>query len=229
MGTCYINNSGSGAALNFKVIGYTSEESLEASKPSNNAIGIITDITITGWYFGPVAPQNPVAGMVWIKTGDSSDVSFNALKRNGIVICPVTAYQYRSYNWYEVEAKTYQNGAWREWGPSVLYLYNNGDECSEVTGGLKKQEYSDYMIVMTAKSIDISKYKTLEVNVNRLSGELYFGFGRTLTEALVEWKISTTGVFRQDISSLSGSVYIGFRFFYGSDPAIDIREIKLLR
>lgn len=79
-------------------------------------------------------------GMVWIKTGESSTVEFNALKQNGLQVYPLKASQYISGAWVAKTPKTYQSGAWVDW---ITYLYNNGDECTNVTGGWSANGWTD--------------------------------------------------------------------------------------
>lgn len=73
-------------------------------------------------------------GAVWISTGTSSPVEFNALKKNGITVYPISAKQYVSGAWVSVTAQSYQDGAWCEWLPEGA-LYWRGNECADVTGG----------------------------------------------------------------------------------------------
>lgn len=60
--------------------------------------------------------------------------------------------------------------AWEEaWGPKkILYLYNNGDECTDVTGGWKYQPYNYY------SSSFVSKEPTIERRVDSLYTRLVF-------------------------------------------------------
>lgn len=73
------------------------------------------------------------SGMVWISTGTSSAVAFNALKKNGIQVYPLSAKQYIGGAWVDVTAKSYQNGAWADWWNGELYSY--GNEFEFITGG----------------------------------------------------------------------------------------------
>ena len=70
----------------------------------------------------------------WIQTGISSPVEFNALKKNGIQVYPLSAKQYIGGAWVSKTAKSYQGGAWREWIPAGA-LYYNGDQCVGTSGG----------------------------------------------------------------------------------------------
>ena len=131
MGTCILyGNGGSGGAsdLNFKVVGGTSAP----SSPKENTIWVNTSVAITGWAFSATAPSSPAAGLVWIPTGEYSAVKFNALKKNGIQVYPASAKQYVGGAWVYKTAKIYQGGAWKE---LITYLYNKGNECTDLTGG----------------------------------------------------------------------------------------------
>ena len=75
---------GGGAALNFDVKAYDTEEALLAATPKENTIGIITTTPITSWIFSATEPKIPTDGddgLVWFHIGTTSPVSFNALKK----------------------------------------------------------------------------------------------------------------------------------------------------
>ena len=55
---------GGGAALNFKVLAYATEEVLLAATSVENTIGIITETPITSWIFSATEPSPAAAGMV---------------------------------------------------------------------------------------------------------------------------------------------------------------------
>lgn len=80
------------------------------------------------------------AGSVWIPTGTSSTAPFNALKKNGITVYPMSAKQHVNGVWVEREAKIYQNGVWSEWWAGDIYSY--GDEIENITGGWVAQAKS---------------------------------------------------------------------------------------
>lgn len=117
---------GGGASLNFDVKAYATEEALLAAVPKENTIGVITQTAITSWAFSATEPAEPVAGMVWISTGDSSGVEFNALKKNAIQVYPLSAKQYVDGAWVDVTAMSYQGGEWVEWiNKNALYYYGS--------------------------------------------------------------------------------------------------------
>lgn len=129
MGTCFLYGNGSGNGLNFKVVGGTTQP----ENPKENTIWVNTDTAITAWVFSVEEPESPAEGMVWIITGTDSTVEFNALKKNGIRIYPISAKQYSAGVWNVKTAKSYMNGAWAEWWNGDLFDY--GDVFESVTGG----------------------------------------------------------------------------------------------
>lgn len=128
-------SGGGGTALNFRVLAYATEEELLASTPNENTIGIISGTPITGWIFSATEPSPAEAGMVWISIGTTSAVEFNALKKNGIRVYPISAKQYVGGAWVSKNAKSYQASEWADW---VTHLYNRGDDCYEITTGYHK-------------------------------------------------------------------------------------------
>ena len=118
---------GGGGGLNFKIVGNP-----KPTNPKLNTIWLDTDVPIASYFFGPTEPENPKKGTVWIITGASSPVAFYALKKNGIMVFPLSAKQYVVDTWTSVTAMSYQNGFWENW---LTYLYKPGDECKHLTGG----------------------------------------------------------------------------------------------
>lgn len=121
-----------GGGLNFQVIGGTTAP----SNPKENMIWINTSTTITDYVFSATQPS-AATGRVWISTGTSSQIEFNALKKNGIQVYPISAKQYVSGAWVEKTAMSYQGGQWVEWWVWNGDLFVNGDQIEKVTGGWK--------------------------------------------------------------------------------------------
>lgn len=139
--------------------------------------------------------KGDATGQVWIQTGLSSETSFNALKKNGITVCPIEAKQYSGGAWVERTAQSYQGGAWVEWWQGELY--KSGRQYERLTGGWKIVNASagvgalknDHIYLgysgnsgrdaaaYTNNKIDFSGYKTLKAEVNILNlGDTYYGF-----------------------------------------------------
>ena len=123
-----------GVELNFKVVGGT----IQPTSPSENTIWVNTSTTITSWVFSATQPAR-APGRVWIATGTSSPVTFNALKNNNITTYPISAKQYVGGAWVDKTAKSYQGGKWVDW---IIYMYNKGNQYTALTGGWTS--YGDY-------------------------------------------------------------------------------------
>lgn len=128
---------GAGAALNFKVVpGLT-----QPSTVSENTIWVNTK-KIGAWYFSPIQPENMQELDVWFRTGTSSFVAFDALKKNGIQVYPISAKQYVSGALVDKTAKIYRNGEWVIWWNGELY--DSGNQYEYATGGWKYVDDAGY-------------------------------------------------------------------------------------
>lgn len=147
-------SGGGGTALNFRVV-----KNPQPTNPSENCIWVNTETPITSWVFSADEPSPAEAGMVWFSVGKSSTVEFNALKKNGIQVYPISAKQYVSGAWVDVEAQSYQGGAWVEW---LTYVFKSGTGAivPMVFYAFKNQVATDY----TSEQIDadgITFFKTV--------------------------------------------------------------------
>lgn len=224
-----------GAPLNFKVVGGTSAP----ASPKENTIWVNTSTAITSWAFSATEPKSPAEGMVWFVTGTNSPVEFNAIKKNGLHVYPISAKQYLNSAWVDKEAKTCQNGAWVDWWNGELYEY--GNEYEGVTGGWSADSNSNgtvtfntdniylagrdgdtYTVAGTVNSIDLSKYTKLVIKGTKI-GEHYNGgcfragvaSARGKSNDIVSVDSNHTGdlLLEIDISSVdSGYVQVGVQF-----------------
>ena len=221
-----------GMLVNFKVVSGTSAPEL----PMENTIWVNTDADMSGWVFSVEAPANPEEGLVWIKVGNVDTFAFNALRRNGIVLCPMYAKQYIGSEWVTKTASIYQNGAWAEI-ITILKLYDNGDTFDAITGGWKKygggsfgESWLHVMVASdmkgvqfwTLNSVDITGYSKLNAKVTDFSRRCYIGVNNTLpkdrywntdgfsnnTDCEAIANISENGTVTVDISELTGLFYI---------------------
>lgn len=124
------NMTGGSNPLNFKVVGNPQPEN-----PKGNTIWVNTDVSITSWIFSATEPEAPAAGMVWFSTGADSNAEFNALKKNCIMVYPLSAKQYVSGAWAYKDAKIYQSGEWVNLVEWKGELYEAGFDWSHITGG----------------------------------------------------------------------------------------------
>ena len=183
MGYGFKQGSASSGNLNYYVKAYPSEEALPATE-KENTIALFTDTPITSKYFSPEAPTGE-EGMVWIQTGTTSPVEFNALKKNILMVYPIVARQYVNGTWVERQTKSFLNGKWAGWWNG--YLFDYGNEYTDYTGGfIKKNNYGSGASVVhnadgsielvppggestggciyyTANKIDLTNYTTLHM------------------------------------------------------------------
>jgi hypothetical protein len=142
-----LNMNGGGAGLNFKVVSGTTKP----ENPTENMIWVNMETPVNEVVFSAAQPENPVSGTVWIKTGTSSSVSFNALKKDAIMIYPVSTKLFTS-GWDSKEAKIYQNGDWHDF---ITLLIHNGIEQQTFTmyTGVNYQYKVNYTKTQNTNSI----------------------------------------------------------------------------
>lgn len=249
------NMSGGGTGLNFKVIAYATEEALLAAAPAENTIGVITAAPITGWTFSHDEPAEAEEGMVWIcvaRYAEESSTPFNALKKNCIMMYPVSAQQYLNGEWCDTDTRIFQNGIWSSFSTEVLYLLKDGNQYIDITGGwsgiasdaivLSKSVDSTpsgagvpgYVSTQTINKIDVTNFNLISAQVDSLDKNMSIqlvgdsgvvGSGDTLTGA---------GVVTMDLQNVTGEYYIKFAVdgSYTTNHAtasFTISEVKLER
>ena len=245
LGRTNTGGCGGGGGLNFQVIGGTTAP----SNPKENTIWVDTDVEITGWDFSAAEPANPAEGMVWFSVGTASTVAFNALKKNSVMVYPLSAKQYVGGAWVDKTAKSYRGGAWVAWWNGQLY--DRGNTYTSVTGGYSAYgdgtiltENADHLYIESTgpsgvynnTPVDMAKYSTItfvwtcvrggidvrfQVRSDKSTGGSGWAAGTTITGP--DEKQYTTTL---DISSLSGSYYVGIgRFSSGGPAKIKIHSI----
>lgn len=224
-------SGGGGAALNFRVVGNP-----QPANPTENCIWVDTDTPITSWIFSATQPSPAEPGMVWISIGTSSTVEFNALKKNGIQVYPISAKQYVGGAWVDKTAKSYQGGELVKW---ATYLYDNGDRCVDITGGWARSSvvldsshpntgslsFDSTKITMSGDSkccyittegkVDLTPYSKLcvrwKITNNQLSLGITSGKSGAVSSVVVASVVSTTTtshVTELNIAEYSGGYYI---------------------
>lgn len=185
MAECFLVQNGGGNPLNFRVVGNP-----QPTIAKENTIWVDTDI-INNYYFSATQPENMVDYDVWFLLDKFRFTEFNALKKNGIQVYPLSAKQYAGGVLEDVEAKIYQNGEWNSFWDGEIY--KEGNEYLNLTGGWTSGGWvgsnnatvvpgileSDRIVVRggegnegiiaTTNKIDLSEYKQLEITANVLS------------------------------------------------------------
>lgn len=199
-------------------------------------LNVISGATVSGITFKPQIEKGSTAtafvkgdatGQVWISTGTSSTLAFNALKKNGIQVYPISAKQYVSGAWVDVEAKSYQGGEWVEWWNGDLYA--GGNEFEYITGGwvstfdliswnntnvseqgptksgesitLKASNLYSASPINTKNKINVTPYKTLSIDIAVKSGYVSACLTNTLSGALGNGADTSWMVAKQDFGT----------------------------
>lgn len=176
-------------------------------------------------------------GTLWITTGSSSSVAFNALKKNGLKVYPISAKHYRSGVWVEKPAKIYQNGAWSGFIDWDTYLYRYDHPNNPAWVGLanttvstnddgiliaKSTTMSTHCSFGMAEAIDVTNVSAIRIVYSSETNNLNNRFGvtnhRLITGDVNQYSTyvaaPTTGSFSTfkelllDVSALSGLVYL---------------------
>lgn len=209
-----------GAALNFEVVGGTPVP----ANPKENTIWINTSTPITDWVFSAEQPE-AATGRVWIFTGTSSTVEFNALKKNGIQVYPISAKQYISGKWVDKTAELYQGEKWLSLltdlvifeagkGAVQTQVTATGDNgtisvsTSKITVGYKNEAAGSDVVYYTKNKINTSGYKTLRLTGKFTeidSDEDYVGFGLMSSTPIVDNYGAQNWVSSKEIPSASSS------------------------
>lgn len=202
-------NLGGTNLLNFKVVGGLTQP----ANPSKNTIWVNTDIPIAEWIFSAVEPENLTEGTVWFLIGTSSNVEFDAIKKGGIMVYPLSAKQYFGGSWVDTPAMSYQNNTWVDW---LTYLFSDGNQFVDLTGGWESVDtlgqnyaptggvatigntlrvttvnaYGDsnkYSGIATVNAVDVTRFSKLKINVvdveNGSSETRYCSFGLSANRA----------------------------------------------
>lgn len=198
-------------------------------------------------------------GTVWIQTGTSSPVAFNALKKNCIQVCPISAKQYVNGAWVSKDAKIYQNGAWVEWAePWNGELFQNGNQYTDITGGWSESGYYYYSanyqtvapeigntikltangynqccVAGTQKAVDLTKAKTLYLDVLSTVGQCFVCIvdsnKNVYSDKWIAGRTLAAGTITLDVTSVSGNVYIALFAVQDSDHPTNTAEVNNIR
>lgn len=219
---------GGGTSLNFKIVGGTSQP----TAPKENTIWVNTSVAIPAWELSATEPGSPVAGMVWISTGTSSGVAFNALKKNAIQVYPLSAKQYVGGQWVSVEAKTYQDGEWKTVFVEI-HIVENGILNPEYSFSLSEKETAtqgtaSYNIAGSTSGyhtawitdIDLTPYTTLSIGgtFRQATGFELCVWDKNISSPTYENHIATADLTETgaalDVSALKGVYSIGITTVY---------------
>ena len=244
-----IGNMGSvnSVQINYSVVGSLTEP----ENPTQNMIWVETDVEITGHILSKNEPKNPIEGFVWFILNDTSNAALHTLLVNGREfdeIYLLSAKQFISNVWVEKTAKIHQNGEWVDW---IVYLYNEGNRCTNITGGWEfntsmklnggsnasngisfnanniTTALSKVGIANTVNRIDVTQYRTLNfyVDVQGTSGSDVYGVIDNYDDIYTKCaaaKIGTTGIGLQVVSIDIASLTGEYYVVWGSSNRIRV-------
>ena len=133
-----MTNARGGGGLNLKVVGGTTQP----ENPRENTIWINTDTAITGYVLSPTQPETVAEGTVWLKTADTG-TEINVGKKNPVLLHVADGKLYTGGAWANAEGWAYANGSWQQFAWERFYLFRDGLDNTEVTGGWTNSGYSD--------------------------------------------------------------------------------------
>lgn len=218
--------------LNFKVYRVPSRPTAPGAE---NDIAIISSVPMSNWIMSPEKPSGipRTDGDVWIQYSTSGDTR-NILKQNALMIATISAWQYVDGSWVDREAVSCQGGVWVD---LVTYLFNNGNQCVDITGGWTSDGYSygsyttvpatigDTMIVSatltggsnracvvgTVNKVDLTNIDILRICVDsfNVNGEVYISASKNVyNDRIASADIAETGIVDIKVHELNGSYYI---------------------
>ena len=228
---------GASTALNFKVVGGTSRP----SAPGENTIWVNGE-GITSWVLSPVEPE-AAEGLAWVAVGGASEYAFNALKKNALMVFPISAKVYTGGAWENAEAEIYQNGKWNSFSVTWDgYYFKDGDQYESVTGGWTTEGWNNQATasadngilyvesphaqyaarIGTAKPVDLTGVDKIWLNSPSGQGSsAYSGYLLVCTDKEdytdVKQAQITTGTVSVDVSGLSGPHYLLLRTLGGTN------------
>ena len=163
--------------LNVRV--YTAPVIPDSSK--ENDICIISPVSMKNWMMSPDKPSGAprAEGDVWIRYSVTGE-TLNVLKTGALMVDIIKAYQYVNGTWLGVPVVSRLNGAWTH---QMVYLYDDGEEFSDLTGGWKidiKPASSSWAkgtgtknadnVVLTCEAMqEIAAVTTNKINVTNLN------------------------------------------------------------
>ena len=124
--------SGGGYGLFLRVLGGTSQP----TTPREGTIWVNTSALKPDYILSATQPGSPASGLVWIKLG-SDGVSLPVDKKGTLAITLAGCAVYNGRTWDNVDAWVYTGGKWVQFSFTIVYLYNKGDLCTDITGGWK--------------------------------------------------------------------------------------------
>lgn len=130
MGVCYLYGQTGGGGEKIKALSGTTAP----DTAGENALWVQTETPVTDYVFSPVQPESAAEGTVWLRT-IGEGVNFILDKKQKLRFNIESACQYVNGEWISVDISLYDGTGWEKLTSRRLYLFENGDVCTDVTGG----------------------------------------------------------------------------------------------
>lgn len=208
--------------LDLRIKAYPTEEAMLSAVPRENTIGVVMD-KMGRWVFSPKEPEAE-EGLLWITTGTASAAATNALRKNGILLCPVQAQKYVEGIWQRVDAASYLGGSWIRWAADRKIYESGGSHVNlTLTNATEADGYLALSLGLksSAKAVSdpvlLAGQARLVVEYQNLGGSGTFAGGVRARVWDIEdeviassnRKTSASGILSLDISGLSGEYKVG--------------------
>ncbi|MBO5967473.1 MAG: hypothetical protein J6S14_03110 [Clostridia bacterium] len=188
----------SGAALNFRVVGGTTQP----LNPKENDIWVETAEEITGYVFDSSEPALPTAGLVWFPIAIRGPVSFPVTEENPVYVYPQLPKQYVSGSWVQKQAHIYQDDAWADFSLIVWQIGENFADKGWDTHWVSVATNSQYATLSTSgynrtaysPSIDMTPYSKLVVYARDSNGDSKVGLTTNNPTQTADADISTANL-----------------------------------
>ena len=185
--------------MNFVVVGGAEQP----SNPKENTIWVKTETAIPEYVLSPFSQTKVLEGRVWIQTASAGDVVFDAIKENILTVIIVKAYQCVKGVYKPVTASIYQSEKWTQFSSETRYLYNAGDECTDITGGWQAYAYRSANSQSTAQAPTVNKYAaSMKISMD-MGSSTYYG-GALFTENSIDMSGYTKLVI--DVYAITGQL-----------------------
>lgn len=205
--------SGGGSGLNLKVIGGTTQP----TNPREGTIWVNTSAVKPDYILSDNQPGSHSSGLVWVELG-SDGVTLPVDKKGTLAITLAGCAVYSGSTWENVDAWVYTGGKWVQFSSTVVYLYNRGNLCTDITGGWKASAwpfspaesgraptvaYKDTYVNVSINGgganysgifepvnrIDVSNFKTIRFKIN------------SVTSSSHEFTLATVGLYNRNDST----------------------------
>lgn len=133
-----------GFGLNLKIVNGTTMP----SNPRENTVWIKTSVKIASYAIQSETPESPTEGLLWLKNtaavAVSEGVDISIGKKDTLTLHLADAKLYTGEAWANVEGWVYTGASWTQFAWQRLYLFKDGVDNTELTGGWTNKGWKVY-------------------------------------------------------------------------------------